>query len=44
MGYKTIARTKADNRLVITGSRQLEADLQSWLGLSPFAKFEKAVA
>ena len=44
MGYKTVSRAKAENRLVITGNRQLEADLQSWLGLSPFARFEKAVA
>ena len=44
MGSKTVSRAKAENRLVITGNRQLEADLQSWLGLSPFARFEKAVA
>ena len=44
MGYTTIARDQGGRPLVITGSRQLEADLQSWLGLSPFAKFEKAVA
>jgi DNA-binding HxlR family transcriptional regulator len=44
MGYKTVGRAKAENRLVVTGDRRLEADLQSWLGLSPFAKFEKAVA
>jgi DNA-binding HxlR family transcriptional regulator len=44
MGYTAIAQAKQDDRLVITGSRQLEADLQSWLGLSPFAKFEKLVA
>ena len=44
MGYTTIAQTKSAGTLVITGSRQLEADLQTWLGLSPFAKFEKLVA
>ena len=43
MGYTTIAQTKSAGTLVITGSRQLEADLQTWLGLSPFAKFEKLV-
>jgi hypothetical protein len=44
MGYTTIARAKADGRLVVTGSRQLEANLQTWLGLSPFARFKKLVA
>jgi DNA-binding HxlR family transcriptional regulator len=44
MGYTTIAQTKSAGTLVITGNRQLEADLQTWLGLSPFAKFEKFVA
>jgi hypothetical protein len=44
MGYTTIARAKAENRLVNTGDRQLEADMSSWLGLSPFARFEKFVA
>ncbi len=44
MGYTTIARAKANDKLVITGNRQLEADLHSWLGLSPFAKVEKLVA
>jgi DNA-binding HxlR family transcriptional regulator len=44
MGYKTVGRAKAENRLVVTGDRRLEADLHSWLGLSRFARFEKAVA
>ena len=44
MGYTTIAQTKSAGTLVITGNRQLEADLQAWLGLSPFAKYEKFVA
>ena len=44
MGYVSVGRAKADGRLVTTGSRQLDADLQSWLGLSPFARFAKAVA
>jgi hypothetical protein len=44
MGYIPVARAKADGRLVATGSRELEAHLQTWLGLSPFARFEKAVA
>jgi DNA-binding HxlR family transcriptional regulator len=44
MGYTTLTRAKADSRLVITGNRQLEASMNSWLGLSPFARTEKAVA
>jgi DNA-binding HxlR family transcriptional regulator len=44
MGYTTIARAKEAGKLVITGSRQLESDLQSWLGLSPFARVKKLVA
>jgi DNA-binding HxlR family transcriptional regulator len=44
MGYTTVARAKKDESLVVTGNRQLEADLQNWLGLSPFAKIEKLVA
>jgi hypothetical protein len=44
MGYTTVAQTKSAGRLVITGNRQLEANLQTWLGLSPFAQVEKSVA
>jgi DNA-binding HxlR family transcriptional regulator len=44
MGYTAIARAKEQGRLVITGNRQLEADVGSWLSLSPFAKVEKLVA
>lgn len=44
MGYTAIARAKDEGRIIITGSRQLEADLRSWLSLSPFAKVNKLVA
>lgn len=44
MGYTAIARAKDEGRFIITGSRQLEADLRSWLSLSPFAKVNKLVA
>jgi len=44
MGYTTIARAKEQERLIITGNRQLEVDLASWLSLSPFAKVKKLVA
>jgi DNA-binding HxlR family transcriptional regulator len=44
MGYTALARAKEAGRLIITGNRQLEADLGSWLSLSPFAKVKKLVA
>jgi DNA-binding HxlR family transcriptional regulator len=44
MGYTAISRAKELGRLVITGSRQLEADLGMWISLSPFAHVEKRVA
>jgi DNA-binding HxlR family transcriptional regulator len=44
MGYTTIARAKKADKLVVTGSKELESDLQEWLGLSNFAKFDKRVA
>jgi DNA-binding HxlR family transcriptional regulator len=44
MGLRTVARARDDGRLHLTGSRELEASLQAWLGLSPFAKEKKLVA
>ncbi len=44
MGYTSIARAKEQERLVFTGNRQLEADIASWLKLSPHAKVQKLVA
>lgn len=44
MGYSSAARAKSAGKLVATGDRQLEAGLQAWLGLSPFARYERAVA
>jgi len=44
MGYTAIGRAKEQGRLVVTGNRQLESHLGSWLTLSPFAKIEKMVA
>jgi DNA-binding HxlR family transcriptional regulator len=44
MGYITAAKAKDQGRLALTGSRQLEASLKSWLRLSAFAKVEKMVA
>jgi DNA-binding HxlR family transcriptional regulator len=44
MGHTAIARAKEKGSLLITGSRQLEADLDSWMSLSQFAKVEKRAA
>jgi hypothetical protein len=44
MGYTAIASAKEQGRLTVTGNRQLEAKLKSWLSLSRFAKVEKLVA
>jgi DNA-binding HxlR family transcriptional regulator len=44
MGYISIVRAKELGRMIITGNRQLEADLAGWLSLSRFAKIEKLVA
>ena len=44
MGYTAIARAKEQGRLTFTGDKQLAADVESWLSLSPFAKASKLVA
>jgi hypothetical protein len=44
MGYTSAARAKKEDRLVVTGKRQLESSLQVWLGSSRFAKMDKCVA
>jgi DNA-binding HxlR family transcriptional regulator len=44
MGHTTISRAKEQDRLLITGNRQLEADLGVWLKLSPFAQAKMQVA
>ncbi|HEY1475727.1 MAG TPA: helix-turn-helix domain-containing protein [Pseudolabrys sp.] len=44
MGYISIAKTKQEGRLTITGNRQLEGNMKSWFGINRFAKFEKRVA
>jgi hypothetical protein len=31
----------ANRRMILTGDRKLGAAMQSWLGLSPFAKEQK---
>jgi DNA-binding HxlR family transcriptional regulator len=44
MGYISIGQAKDQGSLIVTGSKQLEAELGSWLMLSSFAKVEKLVA
>jgi len=44
MGYISIGQAKEQESLIVTGSKQLEAELGSWLMLSSFAKVEKLVA
>lgn len=44
MGRETVATAVRSGALVLTGDRQLAADMQRWLGLSPFARPEALVA
>jgi DNA-binding HxlR family transcriptional regulator len=41
MGLDTVRAAVASRRMMLTGSRQLAAAMQTWLGLSPFAKQQK---
>jgi hypothetical protein len=41
MGLDFVRAARAQRRLLLTGDRGLAADMQSWLGLSPFAKERK---
>ena len=38
MGLDTVRKALAAKRLMLTGDRKLGASMQTWLGLSPFAK------
>jgi DNA-binding HxlR family transcriptional regulator len=38
MGLDTVLKAQTENRLTLTGDRRLAADMQTWLGLSPFAR------
>ncbi|MDE1935659.1 helix-turn-helix domain-containing protein [Bradyrhizobium sp.] len=44
LGYASAGLASDDGRLVVTGNRDLAADLRAWLKLSMFAKVEKKVA
>jgi hypothetical protein len=41
LGLDTVRAAVANHRMVLTGSRQLASSMQTWLGLSPFAKERK---
>ena len=44
MGLDTVRAAVANRRMTLTGSRQLATAMQTWLGLSPFAKERKLVS
>ena len=41
MGLDSVRVALAENRMTLTGDQRLAADMQIWLGLSPFAKQQK---
>jgi DNA-binding HxlR family transcriptional regulator len=41
MGLDNVPRACAEERMLLTGDRDLARDMQGWLGLSPFAKERK---
>lgn len=41
MGLDTVRAAVASQRMLLTGSKQLASAMQTWLGLSPFAKVSK---
>jgi DNA-binding HxlR family transcriptional regulator len=41
MGMDSVRSAAANGRVMLTGDRKLAADMQTWLGLSPFAKERK---
>jgi DNA-binding HxlR family transcriptional regulator len=41
MGLDNVRNAKSAQRMMLTGDRKLAADMQAWLGLSPFARERK---
>ena len=41
MGLDNVRAAQGAERMMLTGDRQLATDMQTWLGLSPFAKVRK---
>jgi DNA-binding HxlR family transcriptional regulator len=44
MGLDTVRKALSEGRMELVGDKQLAANMQTWLGLSPFAKEKKIVA
>ena len=44
MGIESVREARADNRLMLTGDRDLIDTMERWLGLSPFAVEERQVS
>lgn len=44
MGLDNVRAAVREDRVKLTGDRKLASDMQTWLGLSPFAKEKKLVA
>jgi DNA-binding HxlR family transcriptional regulator len=44
MGLETVSKAVRDRRIHFSGDRRMAATMQSWLGLSPFAKERKLAA
>lgn len=44
MGHDTVRRALDEERMILIGDDQLAADMQAWLGLSPFAAYAPAAA
>jgi hypothetical protein len=44
MGLETVSKAVRERRLRFSGEKRLAATMQSWLGLSPFAKEKKLAA
>lgn len=42
MGHDTVRRALGDDRMALTGDENLAANMQAWLGLSPFARYAPA--
>ena len=42
MGVETIKQATTAGRLTLTGDRKLMGEIQTWLGLSPFARKKAA--
>ncbi len=43
MGLDTVSKAISDDRLTLTGDKDVAKNMQRWLGLGPFAIQEKQV-